>query len=61
MRLVEPCVSGAKAAADYLGWPVERVYKHIGELPQVKRGNGLLFRRDELDGWVEGHAEARAR
>jgi hypothetical protein len=48
-----PWLSGAQAAADYLGWPVERVYKHLHELPHYRHGNRLMFRSHELDGYME--------
>ena len=40
---------GAKAAAEYLGWPVKRVNNRIAELPHHRSGNRLMFRTDELD------------
>jgi hypothetical protein len=52
-----PWLSGAKAAADYLGWPRERIYKRLGELPHFKDDGRLMFRRDELDRFVEERRE----
>ncbi|MDQ2983101.1 MAG: helix-turn-helix domain-containing protein [Actinomycetota bacterium] len=42
---------GANAAADYLGWPIKRVYNAVGrsELPAHKSGNRLMFEAGELD------------
>jgi hypothetical protein len=40
---------GAKAAAEYLGWPVKRVNNRISELPHYRSGNRVMFRTDELD------------
>jgi hypothetical protein len=50
-----------QGAAEYLGWPVQRIYKHIHELPHYRHVQRLMFRRDELDSWLEGHREARVR
>jgi hypothetical protein len=52
-----PWLSGAKAAADYLGWPRERVYKRLRELPHFKDDGRLMFRRAELDRFVEERRE----
>jgi hypothetical protein len=52
-----PWLSGAKAAAEYLGWPIERIYKQLPALPHYRHGQRLMFRRDELDGHVEAHRE----
>ncbi len=52
-----PYLSGASAAAEYLGWPTERVYKHLVSLPHFRHGRRLMFRRDELDAWVEARRE----
>jgi hypothetical protein len=48
-----PWLTGAAAAADYLGWATERVYKRIRELPHYREGGLVMFRRDELDAFVE--------
>ena len=52
-----PWLSGAAAAGEYLGWPRERVYKRVHELPHHRHGNRLMFRREDLDDWVESHRE----
>lgn len=60
-----PWLYGADAAARYLSWPRERVYKHVVELPHYKHGNALLFRKSELDHFLEAlrqpGASSRAR
>ena len=58
-----PWLYGADAAAGYLGWSVQRVYKHVHELPHYRPpgSSRLMFRRDELDRWLEGHREGRVR
>jgi hypothetical protein len=42
---------GAKAAADYLGWPVKRVHNRVrtGEIPHHRSGSRLMFNTAELD------------
>ena len=42
---------GAKAAADYLGWPAKRVHNKVatGELPHHRSGGRLMFSTTELD------------
>jgi hypothetical protein len=45
-------LTGAQAAAEYLGWPVKRVHNRIGELPHHRNGGALMFRTDELDRYV---------
>ncbi len=39
----------AKRAAAYLSWSIHRLYKHRHELPHVKHGARLMFRRSALD------------
>jgi len=44
-------LSGAKAAADYMGQPVRAVY-HLtekGHLPVIRKGRRLYFRKSELE------------
>jgi excisionase family DNA binding protein len=44
----------AGEAADYLRFPLKRIY-HLtsrGEIPHRKQDGRLLFRRDELDRWL---------
>jgi len=49
-------------AAEYLRWPPKRLYNFTASqaIPHFKRGNRILFRRDELDGWLERHREGPA-
>lgn len=44
-------IKGAKAAADYIGVTPRIVYHMCeeGELPHVKRGRRLFFRKSELE------------
>jgi hypothetical protein len=45
---------GAKAAAEYLGWPVKRVTNKaaVGALPHHRSGGRLMFSTTELDNSV---------
>jgi hypothetical protein len=52
-----PWLAGAQAAADYLGWPRERVYKRLHELPHCRDEGRLMFLRAELDAHLEQHRE----
>jgi excisionase family DNA binding protein len=52
-----PWLSGAGAAADYLGVPRARVYKRLAKIPHHRDGARLMFRRDDLDAWLEGQRE----
>jgi hypothetical protein len=42
---------GAKAAADYLDWPVKRVNNKVatGQCPHHRNGGRLMFNTAELD------------
>jgi excisionase family DNA binding protein len=46
-------------AADYLSWPKDRIYKltSAGAIPHRKHGNRIMFRREELDAWLDGFRE----
>ena len=45
---------GAAAAAAYLNWPTQRVYKNIRRLPHRRDGSLLMFKRRELDAYLDG-------
>lgn len=47
----------AKEAAEYLRFPTKRIYNLSarGEIPHRKQEARLLFRRDELDAWLDGY------
>jgi excisionase family DNA binding protein len=49
-----PWLYGAKAAAEYLGWPIGRIQKltAAGALPSHRIGQRHSYRRDELDEWL---------
>ncbi|USA39640.1 helix-turn-helix domain-containing protein [Pelagerythrobacter marinus] len=49
--LAEDLLDGAAAAATYLGLKPRTVYALVsaGELPAVKKGRKLFFRKSELD------------
>ena len=46
-------------AAEHTRLPKNTLYKltAAGAVPHYKPGNRLLFRRDELDDWIEGFRE----
>lgn len=46
-------------AADYLRWPKARLYKLTAAhaIPHRKHEGRLLFRRDELDVWIDGYRQ----
>jgi hypothetical protein len=50
-----------RAAASYLGWPTARVYKRIRMLPHCRDGNVLMFRRSELDAYLDERYEGPPR
>ena len=49
--LNEDLIKGAKAAAKFCGLDPRTIYHlvEIGELPAVKKGQVLFFRKSELD------------
>lgn len=38
--------------ADYLGLSVRTIYQRSRQIPHIKAGGKLLFRRDEIDTWM---------
>jgi hypothetical protein len=54
-----PWLTGARAIAEHLGWPVQRVYNVGHRLPIVRDGHVLMARRDELDEWLVGRGVNR--
>lgn len=53
----------AAEAAQYLRWPLKRIYNltAAGAIPHRKHEGRLLFHRDELDAWLDGYREGRTR
>lgn len=49
--LNEDLIKGANAAAAYCGLPARTIYHlvEIGELPAIKKGKVLFFRKTSLD------------
>jgi hypothetical protein len=45
-------LTGAKAAADYLGCSHRRVYSRLHEIPHVKDEGRLVFSTADLDAWL---------
>ncbi len=52
-----PWLAGAQAAADHLGVSRARIYKQLAAIPHHRHGARLMFRRDELDQWLERQRE----
>lgn len=52
----------ATEAADYLHWPVKRIYNltAAGAIPHRKHEGRVLLHRDELDAWLDRYREGRA-
>lgn len=42
-------------AAEYLRWPKKRVQNWTRAMPHRKVEGRVLFHRDELDAWLDGH------
>lgn len=57
-QLLSPWL-GIAAAADYLDWPRQRLYKLTasGAIPHYKQEGRLLFHRQELDQWLRAFAQ----
>lgn len=53
-------IYGAKAAADYCGLPRRVIYHLVekGELPAIKKGKALFFRKSELERAFTANAKA---
>lgn len=58
---VSPWMS-ADQAADYTGIPKQSLYKLTAAkaIPHAKPGNRLLFKREDLDAWLDAHREGPA-
>ncbi len=52
---------GVEEAAEYLACPKSRVYALVsaGRIPYCKDGSRTLFKRSELDLWVQGGGACR--
>lgn len=51
----------ASEAAEYLRWPVKRIYNlsAAGAIPHRKQEGRVLFHRVELDTWLNRYSEGR--
>lgn len=51
ISLKDDLLSGAKAASDYLGLPPTQIYRLVanGDLPVIRKGRSMYFRKSELD------------
>ncbi len=50
MKLSQDLISGAKGAADFSGLTPNIIYKRVaaGDLPVIRKGRKLYFRKSEL-------------
>ncbi|MDI6760881.1 MAG: helix-turn-helix domain-containing protein [Candidatus Brocadiaceae bacterium] len=46
-------VFNVKELAQYLGQKPSWIYAHIGEIPHVKKGGLLMFKKSLIDKWLE--------
>jgi len=53
--MTSPWLTAAEAA-EYLRFPLKRIYNltQRQEIPHRKQDRRLLFRREELDAWLDG-------
>ncbi|MGB3791286.1 MAG: helix-turn-helix domain-containing protein [Sphingopyxis granuli] len=58
--LNQDLIKGAPAAAKFCGLPLRTIYHlvEIGELPAIKKGKALYFRRSELESAFRSTASA---
>lgn len=47
-------LTGARAAAEYLGCSERRVYNRLGVIPHERDGGRLVFHTDDLDAYLRG-------
>ena len=46
-------VFNVKELAEHLGQKPSWIYAHIGEIPHVKKGGLLMFKKSLIDKWLE--------
>lgn len=46
-------VFGVKELAEHLSQKPSWIYAHIGEIPHVKKGGLLMFKKSSIDKWLE--------
>jgi hypothetical protein len=62
-KLADDLLTGAQEIADFLGWPVDRVYyaQRKRRLPIGKHGELLIARKSQLDRALSGEAAVSAK
>lgn len=50
--LFPPKLLGVEAAALYVGWPVQSLYKRVNEIPHSRQGKRLVFSERALYKWM---------
>lgn len=46
-------VMNTKQLSEYLGVSVQWVYKNVKEIPHEKRGKKIIFRKSDIDNWIQ--------
>ncbi len=46
-----------RGAAEYTSLSVRNLESHLDEIPHFRVGNKILFKKSELDRWMETHRE----
>ncbi len=44
-------------ASNYIGLSIRTLESHLAEIPHYRVGGRILFKRSELDHWVQAHRE----
>ncbi len=47
-----------RGAAEYTSLSVRNLESHLDEIPHFRVGNKILFKKSELDRWMEAHRES---
>jgi excisionase family DNA binding protein len=55
------CWLDKPAASKYLSLSIRTIEEKLDEIPHSKVGRKLLFKRSQLDAWVEGQANTKHR
>jgi excisionase family DNA binding protein len=57
--MMSDCWLDKQAASRYLSLSVRTIEEKLEEIPHSKVGRKLLFKRSQLDAWVEGQASTK--
>ena len=53
----EDCYLSKRSAAKYLDISVRSINQHLAEMPHFRKGGKILFRKSELDRWMDRFRE----